>query len=110
MNEKFIGDRLTALRIKKGVSEQRMSYDLGNAKTYVWNIAQHKSSPSMGAFLDICEYLNITPAQFFEPLLTSSMHEHIKQYASLSEEDRQVVDRIMYCFIEERKRKENNAE
>ena len=31
MNEKFVRDRITQLRLRKGVSEYQMSYDLGLA-------------------------------------------------------------------------------
>lgn len=44
MNEKFIGDRLTALRIERGISEQKMSYELGMAKTYIWKSVRIKHS------------------------------------------------------------------
>ena len=38
MNEKFIADRITELRLKKNVSEYQMSLDLGRNKTYIQSI------------------------------------------------------------------------
>lgn len=108
MNEKFIGDRLTALRIERGISEQKMSYELGMAKTYIWNICAHKAQPSMTGFLIICEYLKISPAEFFEPLLTERNFEHLKQYASLSDDDKEIVDRIVRGLISDNKEKGNS--
>jgi len=35
MNEQFIRDRISELRIKKGVSEYKMSYDLGHSKSFL---------------------------------------------------------------------------
>ena len=32
MNEDFVRERITALRLKKGVSEYQMSYDLGHVR------------------------------------------------------------------------------
>ena len=62
----FIGNRITELRIKKKVSEYKMSYDLGKSKGYIQTISSKKALPSMEAFLDICAYFDITPAEFFE--------------------------------------------
>ena len=66
MDTKFIRDRITQLRLKKGVSEYQMSYDLGHSRSYVYNISSGKSLPPMSEFLQICEYFNITPSQFFD--------------------------------------------
>ena len=109
MNDKFIGERLTELRIERDISEQKMSYELGMAKTYIWNICAHKSQPSMTAFLIICEYLNVSPAEFFEPMLTEKNYEHLKQYASLSDEDREVVDRVIHGLIADKQGKGNSS-
>ena len=64
--DKFIRDRITALRIKKNVSEYRMSLDLGHSDSYIRNITSGKALPSMGEFLYICEYFGITPQEFFD--------------------------------------------
>ena len=61
----FIRQRLTELRLKKNVSEYRMSLDLGHSNSYIRNITSGKALPSMCEFLYICEYLGITPMQFF---------------------------------------------
>lgn len=62
----FVRDRITQLRLKKGVSEYQMSYDLGHSRSYVYNISSGKSLPPMAEFLQICNYLDITPSQFFD--------------------------------------------
>lgn len=66
MNEQFIRERITQLRIQKGVSEYQMSYDLGHSRGYVYNISSGKALPPMKEFLAICEYFEITPQQFFD--------------------------------------------
>lgn len=62
----FVRDRITQLRLKKGVSEYQMSYDLGHSRSYVYNISSGKSLPPMAEFLQICNYFDITPSQFFD--------------------------------------------
>lgn len=66
MNAKFVRDRITQLRIQKGVSEYQMSYDLGHSRSYIYNISSGKSLPPIAEFLQICEYFGITPSQFFD--------------------------------------------
>lgn len=66
MTEDFIRDRITQLRIKKGVSEYQMSYDLGHSRGYIYNISSGKALPPMKEFLAICDYFEITPQQFFD--------------------------------------------
>ena len=62
---KFIRDRITQLRIQKGVSEYKMSYDLGHSRGYINNISSGKSLPSLTEFFAICEYFDITAVEFF---------------------------------------------
>lgn len=58
--------RLAQLRTKKGVSARDMSLSIGQNHAYINNIESGKALPSMTIFFYICEYLNITPADFFD--------------------------------------------
>lgn len=64
-NIKYVQERITELRIKKGVSEYQMSYDLGHSKSYINNISSGNSLPSLKEFFSICEYFSISPYDFF---------------------------------------------
>lgn len=66
MYEKFVRDRITQLRLKKGVSEYQMSYDLGHSRGYVYNISSGKALPPLKEFFSICDYFGLTPYQFFD--------------------------------------------
>lgn len=66
MYEDFLPERLAALRTQKGVSARDMSLSLGQANNYINNIENKKSLPSMQAFFYICEYLAVTPQEFFD--------------------------------------------
>lgn len=58
--------RLAQLRSKKGVSARDMSLSIGQNHAYINNIESGKALPSMTIFFYICEYLNITPSEFFD--------------------------------------------
>lgn len=66
MDEKFVQERITQLRLRKGVSEYRMSYDLGHSRGYIHNISSGKATPPMKEFFAICDYFDLTPQQFFD--------------------------------------------
>lgn len=66
MYEDFVPERLAKLRTQKGVSARDMSLSLGQANNYINNIENKKSLPAMQSFFYICEYLGITPQEFFD--------------------------------------------
>lgn len=65
MNEDFVRERITALRLKKGVSEYQMSYDLGHSRGYIYNISSGKALPPLKEFFAICDYFGLTPGAVF---------------------------------------------
>lgn len=66
MEEKDVALRLAKLRAKKGVSARDMSLSLGQNPGYINNIETGKARPSLTGFLYICEYLGVTPSEFFD--------------------------------------------
>lgn len=63
--EQFVA-RLIELRQNKGVSARDMSLSLGQSAGYINNIENGINLPSMSTFFYICEYLEITPMEFFD--------------------------------------------
>lgn len=63
--EIFFAERLTSLRLEKNVSAREMSLALGQNCSYINRIENRKAFPSMQVFFYICEYLEITPKDFF---------------------------------------------
>ncbi len=66
IDEKDIALRIATLRTKKGVSARDMSLSIGQNPGYINNIEVGKSRVSISGILFICEYLGITPAEFFD--------------------------------------------
>lgn len=100
MTEDFIRERITALRLKKGVSEYRMSVDLGHSKGYIQSISSGRALPSLQELLYICDYLGITPREFFSddeqnPMIITRI---VKKLSTMNDDDLNlvlsIVDRI----------------
>lgn len=66
MYEDFFTARLATLREQKKVSARDMSLSLGQNPNYINQIENKKTLPSMQVFFYICEYLGITPKEFFD--------------------------------------------
>lgn len=66
MYEEDFALRLSRLRLNKNVSARDMSLSIGQNAGYINNIENGKALPSMSNFFFICEYLDITPQEFFE--------------------------------------------
>lgn len=62
----WFAQRLSQLRMEKGVSARDMSLSLGQSASYINKIENRRTMPSMAGFFYICEYLGITPAAFFD--------------------------------------------
>ena len=66
MFEEEFAERLAQLRIAKGVSARDMSLSVGQNAGYINSIENGKALPSMSSFLFICDYLGISPKDFFD--------------------------------------------
>lgn len=58
--------RLVDLRMNKGVSARDMSLSIGQSPGYINNIENGVNFPSMTVFFYICDYLSISPKEFFD--------------------------------------------
>ena len=94
MTGEFVRERITQLRLQKGVSEYKMSYDLGHSRGYVNNISSGKSLPSMAEFLSICDYFSITPIEFFNANVSNPqlMSDTLRNLEQLEEEDLELIN------------------
>lgn len=103
MDEKFVRDRITQLRLQKGVSEYAMSYDLGHSRGYIYNFSSGKALPPLKELFAICDYFGITVSQFFDENVAAPKlaDEILPDIQSLDEQDLLLVKEI----IERLKRK-----
>lgn len=101
MDAEFVRERITQLRLQKGVSEYQMSYDLGHSRGYINNISSGKTLPSMTEFFAICGYFGITASDFFNTTASNPtlLNDTIEEIGRLDEADlnliRQTVSRLL---------------
>ena len=97
MTAEFVRERITQLRLQKGASEYKMSYDLGHSRGYINNISSGKSLPSMSEFLSICDYFSITPIEFFNTNVPNPqlMSDTLRNLELLEEEDLELINKTI---------------
>lgn len=93
----FIRTRITQLRIRKNVSEHRMSLDLDKSGSYIRGITSGVSLPSLKELFNIMNYFNMTPAEFFSPTQAEPAYYHqvCQRLRELDEEDLKKVDMLL---------------
>ncbi len=95
MYEDEFSARLSYLRLQKGVSARDMSLSIGQNAGYINNIETGKALPSMSAFFYICEFLNISPKDFFDT--ESSCPEYLAELVNdLKKIDPEQIQHLSY--------------
>lgn len=84
MYQESFSKRLAQLRQEKGVSARDMSLSLGQSESYINKIENNYTMPSMQGFFYICEYLDISPTEFFSeqnnnPIILKELVESAKR-------------------------------
>lgn len=97
MYEDFVPERIAKLRTQKGVSARDMSLSLGQANNYINNIENKKSLPSMQSFFYICEFLGVTPQEFFdeENACPEALQDFLAEAKQLDSRSREYIIGIM---------------
>ena len=101
MDEKEFATRLARLRENKGVSARDMSLSIGQNPGYINNIETGKAKPSLDGFFYICEFLGITPSEFFDTQTSnpSKLDDIIKDMKKLNEKQLNIIDALVKDMI-----------
>lgn len=78
-----------------------MSLALGQNPSYINRIENGKALPSMQGFFSICEYLKITPAEFFndEVEQPGEIRALVEKLQKLPQEQLRLVEQITEQFL-----------
>lgn len=92
--ETFLRNRITELRMKKKVSEHRMSLDLGKSGSYIRGITSGAALPSLKELFHIMEYFDMDPVEFFAPINhdDTAYHKLCERLKELDDADLEKVD------------------
>lgn len=101
MDEKDFSLRLAQLREKKGVSARDMSLSIGQNPGYINNIESGKSMPSLSGIFYICEYLGITPSEFFDmdSQNPTMLNEVVKDLKRLNDKQLEIISALIKDMV-----------
>lgn len=100
--EKYLRDQITKLRSQKGISEHRLSLELGESGSYIRSITSGAAMPSVKELFNIMAYFEVSPPEFFSGLkekntLRAALEEKLQQ---LSNEDLEKVSLFISWITE----------
>ena len=97
----WVHNRIAELRIQKGVSARDMSLSLGQSESYINKIENKRTLPSLSGLIYICDYLGVTPKEFFDTeLLEPRQMQEISFLAKqLTSEQTELILRLMNEMI-----------
>lgn len=91
--QSLFADRLRYLRNSKKISAREMSLELGQNVNYINLIENRKRSPSLAVFFEICDYFQMSPADFFNEKSDVPANEILDAFSNLSaKQTRLVID------------------
>ena len=61
-----LGMKIKSLRLRKGLTQDNLAEMVSCNTSHISNIETGKSMPSLAGIFYICDFLDITPAEFFD--------------------------------------------
>ena len=101
MYEDFFALRLSKLRQNKGISARDMSLSIGQNANYINQIENRKMFPSMQTFFYICEYLGVSPQEFFdaENIQPRELNDLMSNLKKIDPEILPCIDKIVKTIV-----------
>ena len=89
----FFRERLSSIRIKKGITAETMSLDLERSPGFIHSLETGNSLPSVRSLFQVIEYLGVTFSEFFDirninPLALNKIVEAVQE---LDEEELDIL-------------------
>ena len=80
----FLRSRISELLTQRGISEHKLSRELGRGGSYIRAITNGLTLPSVKELFNIIDYFEISPSEFFEGLedknsLRSELREKMRE-------------------------------
>lgn len=103
MDEAFIAERITELRLARNISEYQMSLELGQSKGYVQGITSGKCLPSAKQLFNIADYFHLSVSEFFDDGKHDSplVLEAIQALRQLSDDDVRLVLGLIHRIMQQ---------
>ena len=101
----LFAQRLYTLRNERNISAREMSLAIGQNSSYINRIENKITLPSMQGFFYICEFLRVTPQEFFDtdirfPL---TLRASINMLNQLDEQELKAINHLLSVMLQNKK-------
>ena len=94
--EIYLRERITELREQHGISEHRLSLELGRSGSYIRSITSGAALPSVRELFNLMAYFEVTPAELFAGAGGTSLRTVLgERLRALSQEDLEKVSAFL---------------
>lgn len=102
--QKDFSERLAKLRTTKGDTAREMSLSLGQSEGYIGQIERKSNLPSMTVFSHICEYLGVSPKDFFDDEVENpeTLGKLIEMLRTLNQQELESVVGIVEVIVKQK--------
>lgn len=103
--KEFFSKRIYDLRDERNLSARELSLAMGQNSSYINRIENKLTLPSIQGFLCICECLDITPYEFFNPdkALPYKMRSTIDLINQLDEQELEALSYLVKIMLKNKK-------
>lgn len=104
VNKEFIQNRITQIRMEKGLSENALSKAMGVDESYINKVVLGKSNISLSKFFKMCDVLKTSPSQFFMESVSSPrlINEVLAAMMELQNQDMELILELIRRINEKR--------
>lgn len=97
--------RLYTLRTEHNISAREMSLAIGQNSSYINRIENKITLPSMQGFFYICDYLKITPQEFFNTgvKFPTTLRTTIDMLNQLDHQELEAINHLLMVMIQNKK-------
>lgn len=102
MNNNFIGQRIRQLRIKTGISANKLAKMANISSGYISDIENGNNTPSLETLYAICTALDVSMAEFFsenQPELPPDIRRLLNVIKELTPEQREYMQKFLESFV-----------
>ena len=101
----IFAQRLYTLRTEHNISAREMSLAIGQNSSYINRIENKITLPSMQGFFYICDYLKITPQEFFNTgvKFPTTLRTTIDMLNQLDHQELEAINHLLMVMIQNKK-------
>lgn len=102
---KYIGERIRKIRKEQKLTQEDVANEIHISRGQIINIEKAKRGLSLETLVNICNALNCTPNDLFNKYIDKIKTAKKSTYSYLTDENKQMINKLSKFLLEEQKNK-----